>query len=234
MKRINILSTRLILPALIEQAEGSGIQIDQKEFIRTTSLITPEKADIVQHISADTDLVFTSTNAVEALSKLVHEYNIHPGQHRVFCVDGRTSLSINTLFPSFIITTAAETAQALAEEMLKHEVQQVCFVCGNLRRDELPAVLHQNGIAVTELELYRTETTPVKMEQHFDGLIFFSPSAVVSFFSLNKISAGTTCFAIGHTTANAIKKYTSNEIVVAAKPRQDNIISRVIKHYQSR
>lgn len=235
MKRITILSTRLIQPSLIEQAGSVGIDITQKEFIRTESLITAEKAAWVQQIPADANIVFTSTNAVETLSQMVHEYSISlPSSCRIFSVDGRTSVAINALFPSFSITATSESARGLAEEILKHQINQVYYACGNLRRDELPEMLQRHGIAVQELELYKTLQTPVNIQQDFDGLIFFSPSAVTSFFSVNNIAGGATCFAIGETTANAIRECTDNDIVTAAKPRQDNIISTIIKYYQSR
>lgn len=233
MKRINILSTRSIKWSLIEQAGRAGILIDQIEFIKTKPIISPEKIALIQNLPAYASLVFTSTNAVEAFSQLVHDHNINPGQHRVFCVDGRTNDSINALFPSFVIAARSETARALALEILNHDIEKIYFICGNLRRDELPDILRQKGIAVEELELYKTEPTPIKIEQNYDGLIFFSPSAVSSFFSVNKIPADTTCFAIGETTANAIKVFSDNGIVVATKPRQENIISTIINHYQS-
>lgn len=234
MKTIHILCTRPIQTSLIEQAASAGIQIDQKEFIRTEPLLSPEKAALVREIPDHAILVFTSTNAVEVLFKLVHEYNIKvPADCKVFSVDGRTSLALNALFPTFLPLATSENARALAEEILKHNIEQAYYICGNIRRDELPAILHANGISVREMELYRTESTPEKIDRTYDGVIFFSPSAVSSFFSVNKISPHTTCFAIGATTANAIREQTTNDIVTAAKPRQDNIIYMIIKHYQS-
>lgn len=235
MNGINILCTRLIQPSFIEQAGKAGIHIDQIEFIRTSYSITDHHAGLIQGIPDRANLVFTSTNAVEALSQLVHEANINLPKHcRVFCVDGRTSMSISTLFPGCEIAASAESAKALAEDILKHQVEQVYFICGNLRRDELPALLLQNGIQVTELELYKTYATPVKVDHHYDGLIFFSPSAVASFFSMNTITGSTACFAIGETTANAIRECTGNEIIVSDRPRQACIIASVITYYQNR
>jgi uroporphyrinogen-III synthase len=234
VKTIHILSTRPIQTSLIEQAGSVGIQIDQKEFIRTEPIMSPEKAALVQEIPDHATLVFTSTNAVEVLFKLVHEYKIAlPANCKVFSVDGRTSLAINALFPTFLPLATSENARALAEEMLKHDIEQAYYFCGNIRRDELPAILQANGVSVREMELYRTEATPEKIDRIYDGVIYFSPSAVSSYFSVNEIPPHTTCFAIGETTATAIREQTTNDIVIAAKPRQDNIISMIIKHYQS-
>ena len=235
MKGIHILSTRLILHSLIELAGNAGIYIDQKEFIRTEPSLSPEKAASIEEIPARATLIFTSTNAVEALSRLVHEYNIQIPPHcKAFSVDGRTSTAINTLFPAFDIVATSETAKKLAEEIMAKGSGPLYYICGNLRRDELPALLCDKGIEVTELELYKTYPTPVTVEQTFDGIVFFSPSAASSFFSVNAISNTTICFAIGDTTANAIREYTNNDIVVASRPRQDSIVATIIKHFQSR
>ncbi|HEX5668158.1 MAG TPA: uroporphyrinogen-III synthase, partial [Chitinophagaceae bacterium] len=72
------------------------------------------------------------------------------------------------------------------------------------------------------------------LRELFDGIIFFSPSAVESFFSMNQISNNTICFAIGDTTANALKQHTNNRIMVAKNPRQEDVIAMVIDHFSTR
>jgi uroporphyrinogen-III synthase len=234
VKRISILSTRPITNFLAEQAANTGVDIHQLEFIRTEPLLTSAKAALLREIPIQATLVFTSTNAVEALYQLTREYHIEmPAWSRAFCMEGRTRTSVSALFPTLTIAATAHSALDLAEEILRFKIPKVYFICGNLRRNELPELLKEKNIVVNELELYRTYDTPVKVDQDFDGLVFFSPSAVSSFFSMNQIPAITTCFAIGDTTARTIREFTSNAILVSDKPRQDNIISMIIKHYQS-
>src|SRR5258706_9822828 len=48
-----------------------------------------------------------------------------------------------------------------------------------------------------------------RAEKVYDGILFFSPSGVESFFNTNEVNEQTILFAIGNTTATEIKKYTN-------------------------
>jgi uroporphyrinogen-III synthase len=124
------------------------------------------------------------------------------------------------------------SARELAGRIIADGVTDVVFFSGNLRRDDLPDQLKQHGVSVHELEIYKTHHRPVKVEGDFAGVIVFSPSAADSFFSLNQLNDSAVCFAIGDTTANEIRKHTSNRILVADFPRQENLISMVIDHFK--
>ncbi|HTI11311.1 MAG TPA: uroporphyrinogen-III synthase [Puia sp.] len=109
--------------------------------------------------------------------------------------------------------------------------RELFFFCGDQRRDELPEKLRQQGIRVNEWVVYRTKRTPHKVEAVYDGVIFFSPSAVHSFFTANALPAGTLLFAIGETTAGTIRSYTSNRILLSGSPEKEALIRQVIDHY---
>jgi uroporphyrinogen-III synthase len=70
-----------------------------------------------------------------------------------------------------------------------------------------------------------------KIEKTYHGILFFSPSAVQSFFSNNKISDQTILFAIGNTTATEIKKYTNNKIITGDEPGKENLVTEMIRYY---
>jgi uroporphyrinogen-III synthase len=63
-------------------------------------------------------------------------------------------------------------------------------------------------------------------------VIFFSPSAVESFFSMNTVTASLPLFAIGQTTAAAIREHTNNPVVIAAEPDAALLIRQVIDHFE--
>ncbi|MEP6751042.1 MAG: uroporphyrinogen-III synthase, partial [Bacteroidota bacterium] len=58
-----------------------------------------------------------------------------------------------------------------------------------------------------------------------------SPSAVTSFFSKNKVSNQTTLFAIGNTTASAIKKHATTSIIISDKPGKENLVEKAINYF---
>lgn len=53
------------------------------------------------------------------------------------------------------------------------ESKSVTFFCGNKRRDELPEILTEQGIEVTEIESYQTQLTPRKLDEKNNGGIVF-------------------------------------------------------------
>ena len=58
----------------------------------------------------------------------------------------------------------------------------VTFFCGNQRRDTLPDKVRAAGIKVEELVVYETVELPLKVTDHYDAILFYSPSGVRSFF----------------------------------------------------
>jgi uroporphyrinogen-III synthase len=61
--------------------------------------------------------------------------------------------------------------------------------------------------------------------------MFFSPSAVESYLSNNKIKKET-CFCIGSTTASALEAKKIKNIVIPEVPTIEDVIIEVIQHYK--
>ncbi len=112
----------------------------------------------------------------------------------------------------------------------KYAHKHFIFPCSSKRRDTIPEGLRNNKISFTEIEAYKTTLCPKKFNQIFDGILFFSPSGVESFYAENTISAKSVLFCIGTTTASAAKKYSEN-IVIASKPTIESIIISVVKYF---
>jgi uroporphyrinogen-III synthase len=71
----------------------------------------------------------------------------------------------------------------------------------------------------------------VRITEHYDGVIFLSASAAESFFSVNELPRHTPIFAIGHTTAHALKQYTSQKIILPEKPDLDLLLQTVHDYF---
>ncbi len=63
--------------------------------------------------------------------------------------------------------------------------------------------------------VYETMETPAVFTKEYDAILFFSPSAVHSFFKANKLNRQTQVFAIGKTTSETIRQYKHHKIIVA-------------------
>jgi uroporphyrinogen-III synthase len=70
------------------------------------------------------------------------------------------------------------------------------------------------------------------IDKVYDGILFFSPSAVESFFSKNKLPEQTVLFAIGNTTAKTIhRRYCNNRIMISDQPGKDELIEQAIEYF---
>ncbi|HEX9150948.1 MAG TPA: uroporphyrinogen-III synthase, partial [Flavobacterium sp.] len=84
---------------------------------------------------------------------------------------------------------------------------------------------------VNEIVVYQTIAVPFKVEKKYHGILFFSPSAVESFFSNNKVTGQTVLFAIGKTTAMALKKYCNNKIITSDEPGKENLVRKMMEYF---
>jgi uroporphyrinogen-III synthase len=143
-----------------------------------------------------------------------------------FCVGVKTKAMLEA--NGYHVKVMADYGKELAEIIVKEfSDESFTFFCGNLRRDEMPELLKENNVSFTEIEVYKTVLKPKKFQRTFDGVLFFSPSAVESFTKENSLKS-TTAFCIGTTTAAKAEKYT-DKIIIATKPTIENVIVQVVK-----
>ena len=236
----HILSTRKLNSSAIRQARDEGFEICEKEFIRIQPRLDKKIVEGFENLGAagkNVLMIFTSANAVYALAEIFESCAGGgrqrlvdlTGEWKIACLAGRTAAAVRELFPRISIPALGNDATGLAHEILRvcEPGTELVFCCGNQRRSELPELIGHRGWHLHEMVLYETHSGAVKLDEIFDGIIFFSPSAVHSFFSLNELPAGTVCFAIGDTTASAIRRHTGARIVVSREASQEKILEAV-------
>ena len=227
---ISILCTRPLSKALVEQAQQQGIIIDEIAFIATAAIQTIEVQQEIEQVATQiTTVVFTSMNAVEAVAGYLHG---QPVNWRIYCMGTTTNQLVKKYFGeqqlAGIANRAAELAELIAANIL---VDELTFFCGDQRRDELPEILSSYTIDVTEIVVYQTIAVNHVVNKIYNGILFFSPSAAESFFSKNKLPAATVLFAIGSTTANEIKKYSTNKIITSSEPGKENLVAKMMEYF---
>jgi len=229
--KITILCTKAIDEALIKDAASKKIFIEVVSFIRTEPIRSTEiKQEIEQAFMLTATVVITSANAVEAVAE--------PGEQKpgwkIFCMGHATRQLAEKYFGKNLISGKADHAKELAE-LIIHTANsdEVIFFCGDQRRNELPDLLRKNNIRVKEIVVYQTITTPYKIEKKYDGILFFSPTGVQSFFQENKLKNQTILFAIGNTTADEIKKLSKNKIVIGDEPKSESLLEKLINYFQT-
>lgn len=201
---------------------NAGFDFTEYDFIR----IEPVDFDMPKNIKA---AIFTSQNAVNTI------LNSEPARAasgfrilNCYCVGEKTKKLLEK--NGMNVIASADYGKNLAEIIVeKYAGKKFIFFCGNRRRDELPSILKENKVSFEEIEVYKTILSPKKMEQKFDGILFFSPSGVESFCSENELK-NSTAFCIGKTTASEAKKYTK-KIVVAKEPTIESLVDVVKTQY---
>jgi len=227
---IPVLCTRPLPDFLVEEAAEAGIIIDELSFIETESILSVEVQQEIELASTENaTVIFTSMNAVDAVTVFLDG---HRPDWNIYSIGTATARLIRTYFGEERIAGTAADATALAELIVEDALtDEVIFFCGDQRRDELPAILRNNNIEVNEIVVYQTIATPHKIDKLYYGILFFSPSAVQSFFSKNKVADKTILFAIGNTTANEIKKYSTNKIIISDEPGKENLVQKVMEYF---
>lgn len=217
--------------ALLEAAKAKDVQIDIVSFIDTTPIQTTGiKDEVVKVLKQPSAVVFTSMNAVNAVAAYI---NGNKPDWEIFCIGNTTRQLASRFFGEQAIHTVGNNASELADKMIAgKQVKQVVFFCGDQRREELPGKLRQNGIAVQEVIVYHTISTPHKVDKAYDGILFYSPSAVQSFFKANAVPPSTILFAIGQTTADAIKSFTTNPIIESDRPGKDELVKKMFQFFK--
>jgi uroporphyrinogen-III synthase len=214
--------------ALIEEAAANGVTIDVMPFIGAAPLqdeiLTKRLEEL---LGKPLVAVFASVNAVAAI-----ESKQRP-DWKIFCISGATRRAVAERFGEAAIVAAADSAGELADVIISREPswtsRELWFFCGDRRREELPESLKTVGWQVHEVVVYRTVLTPRRIDKTYDAIVFFSPSAVESFFSMNTIGPQVPLFAIGKTTAAALHQHCPNPVTISEKPDEQLLIRHILE-----
>ncbi len=222
-----ILTTRPIARAIVEEAATKNIIIEELSFIETAPVIDPLLTKRIKTLSTERlTVVFTSMNAVEAVADAIDV----AVDWRIYCMGNTTKKLIEEKFSLAEIIGTAENAKSLAERIIDDEIKDVVFFCGNIRRDELPQKLRSKAVVVEEVIVYQTTEIQNEVVKQYEAVLFFSPSAVHSFFKMNKLPQQTRLFAIGKTTKETIRQYADNKIIIAQTADKNELAKQAVAY----
>jgi uroporphyrinogen-III synthase len=179
--------------------------------------------------SENLNVVFTSAHAVKFVSRWLKQ----TPDWTIYCIRNETRIAVLNWFGSDIKCKFATNALFLSKLMISEGVQKALFFCGDQRLDILPDNLRNNGIELNELIVYNTLLKPEKLDEPPEIILFFSPTAVKSFFSMNEISSGTTVIAMGTTTAGALKQYTEQPVIISPEADKTYVINMALDYAAS-
>ncbi|MES2544491.1 MAG: uroporphyrinogen-III synthase [Bacteroidota bacterium] len=224
MSQISILSTKTFSAEQRQVFLDANIDLLEQDFIEI-------KNNLFELNTINNNLIFSSQNAVLSLMEQNGWESLK--SKTVFCVGIKTKelLELNGFKVDVYMDYASELAEIIT---LIYNKESYTFLSGNLRRETLPEALKSAGIMFNEIEVYQTTLAPFKISdlEKFDGILFFSPSAVESYLTNNKIK-NEICFCIGNTTATALETNKIKNIIIAETPTIEEVIEEVIEYYKT-
>lgn len=252
---LRILSTKILSAGVQAIATQTGTVLDMQGFIDIALLGADEVKEMMQAVPANAIVILTSANAAKALTAT----GFQRPHWQIACLEGATRDAVLEHFDEQQIVLTAADATSLAGLLLQRKgllskggdlllqqegvpleskdlplqregLHEVYFFCGDQRRDTIPLRLQVAGINVQERIVYYNTATPALTTEIYDAVLFFSPTAVKSFFSMNTLPAQTTCFAIGPTTGAALQTHTTNTIITSDNPGAATLLHKAIDH----
>ncbi len=217
-RKYRILSTKK-LSTEQKQRFLSGLKVLEKEMIDIKFIPFTLPKDMTEVV------IFTSQNAVKSVFSQTSFL-----KNDILCVGEKTAELITRLFQKKPLLIAS-SSKALAKKIVLAPYRKLLYFTNNLRRDELPIILSSKNVALKEVIVYETQLKYFKFSEAFDGVLFFSPSAVESYLKYNSFSQNTAIFAIGNTTKNFLKRKEFSSIT-ASEPTIESLIQTVNHYFQ--
>ena len=225
-----ILSTKILKPYIKNQLIDNDFNVVEHDFIKIENAVTLGVKEIL--LTQPPNYIFTSKNAVKVFAKFIAANKIKVDKKSIFfSLSGETHQALRD--EGFKVSIAKDNAIELANEIITTSKEnQFVFFCGDKRRDELPDTIFNAGLDLKEVVLYKTISQAKRIEVDYQAILFFSPSAIKSFFIENVLAKSVQCFCIGYTTANALKEYKiNNKIKVISYPSQQVMIDEVLHYF---
>lgn len=171
----------------LKLAEKYNLKIDFRPFIQVEAVPIKEfrkqKVDILQH----TAVIFTSRHAVDHFFHICRELKLEmPPEMKYFCISDQTSnyLQKYIVIRKRKIFSGLKDTKDLLEIIKKHKNEKFLFPCSDIRKNDIPDFLVDNGFTFTEAIMYHTVAANLSdlKNVYYDILAFFSPSGINSLY----------------------------------------------------
>lgn len=213
---MRVLSTKKLSLSQKELLLAAGATLVEYDAIH----VSPIDFEAPEHIE---NAIFTSQNGVKTFFEQTD--NNSTIEH-VFCVGSKTKKLLEELGQNVI--KMEQNASLLGNYLIKNYKNDTFWhFCGSRKREELSELLKSSKISLFEVNTYQTELNLKKIDQKFDGILFFSPSGVESYFQENSADEAH-LICIGETTASLAKQY-SNKVEIANSAAVESVIAKAVK-----
>ena len=210
---VQLFSTKLLSPAQLQAFVCAGFALEMSDFIKIVPAAPIASVPVADYFLLTSQNTLHALRSMPCYSQLPHK--------RAFCVGEKTRKLLEA--EGWQVVTSFDYAKQLASFLVKHyATSSFVFFCGEKRMDTLPTTLKANHIQLQECLTYHTHPTPMKLTKRYEGLLFFSPSAIESYLRENTLS-GEKAICIGTTTQAALPE--AVESYVAERPTVESVLA---------
>lgn len=218
-----ILFTKELSSAHLMLLENLNVKVENIPFIKTVAE-QDYKTKLDKLFQGEfTSLIITSPYAASLFAGYAEENNFRIDT--IYTVGEKTAMHIRMYCQKCVVSTkgnAEDLANMIVDEHTVHD--KICFVSGEMRRNVLPIALRNAQIDFSEISVYRTLLSPPEKLPFFNIIVFFSPSAVRSFYLKYKLS-NEAVYTIGPTTQKELLKYNAHlKVNVAEYPSFESLV----------
>ena len=218
---MRLLSTKILDFKFKTQIAQIGISIIEYPFIKINSIP-------LKNFKFQSSFIFSSQNAVKIAFENTQIKKQTEGK-KYFCVGEKTKALLEKKGQK--VTKMTHNASDLGYHIIKTcKDETFSFFCGKLRRPEIELFLAREKINLQIHEIYDTVYNSKNINNQFDGVLFFSPSAVNSYFKKNNWTSKVHGFSIGKSTSKTLEKFTK-DFTEAKKPNKNELLSILNSHY---
>ena len=173
---MRLLSTKLLTVNFKDRLVQKGFSLVEFPFIKIKPLNTEIK-------TLEDNIIITSQNAASFVLNNPHLSPKLEGKN-YFCVGEKTKMLLTG--NGLKVIKMSQNASILSNFITKnHKNASFSFLCGIQRRPEIETEFAKNKIPLSVHKIYDTLYNSTVIESQFDGILFFSPSAVESYFKKN-------------------------------------------------
>lgn len=221
MKKIKILSTKILGENLKEIFDDNKFDLFEHDFIKIGSL----NFELPNH---DGSWIFTSQNAVNAVFSISKSMDLI--FNKIYCV-GENTKSVLSKKGQKVVKNLKNSSK-LANFISKHAKNEKFIFCrSDIKNDNFTDFFKKEKIDLKEIVVYDNQPNSIALKDKFEAIMFYSPSGIKSFLKNNQLGSSL-CICIGETTASYAKNYSSN-VVSCKTPSIKHVIDKTIKLFEN-
>ena len=221
MKKIKILSTKILSENLKEIFDYNKFDLFEHDFIKIGSL----NFELPNH---DGSWIFTSQNAVNAVFSISKSMDLI--FNKIYCV-GENTKSVLSKKGQKVVKNLKNSSK-LANFISKHAKNEKFIFCrSDIKNGNFTDFFKKEKIDLKEIVVYDNQPNSIVLKDKFEAIMFYSPSGIKSFLKNNSLGSSN-CICIGETTASYAKNYSSN-VLSCKTPSIKHVIDKTIKLFEN-